>query len=209
MGTRARTWRRSLVVAAVCVVLTGEVRAQSVAGSSIGAGPRVTFVRADAGSSDAATRFTGGVLRIGSGYTALELAVDHRSVLGDDQRTRVRSIPFQASVLLYPVRAFLAPYVLGGAGWYSQRIESLDDSRAVIATATTKRMGAHAGVGGEVRLHRRISVYGDYRYTFIRLGQQRDDEESPDGGVPEVPLLEKLRPSHEGSMWTWGAVVRF
>ena len=203
-------WRHSLVVGAVCAALTGQAQAQSVAGSSIGAGPRVTFVRAEAGSADAATRFTGGVLRIGSGYTALELAVDYRSVLGDDQRTRVRSIPFQASVLLYPVRAVLAPYLLGGAGWYGHRIESLDDSRAVIATATTKRVGAHAGLGAEVRLHRRISVYGDYRYTFIRLGRPRDDEASPaDGGVTEIPLLEKLRPSHEGSMWTWGAVVRF
>ncbi len=59
---------------------------------------------------------------------------------------------------------------------------------------------------------KRASLFADYRYTFIRFG---DDEPAAANGagafaMPGVgSLLEYFRMSHEGSMWTGGIVINF
>jgi hypothetical protein len=80
-------------------------------------------------------------------------------------------------------------------------------------------MGYHAGFGAEVRIHRHVGVYGDYRYTMIRFGN--DDEESlasgtaaatPQGSSARgswIPFADRLKMSHEGSTFTWGATFYF
>jgi Outer membrane protein beta-barrel domain len=190
------------VVTALVLVVPAAAQAQS---SGFGIGPRITFVR----SSDlpeGSQRFSGGAIRLGGGKTALEIAVDFRSGLTGDLSERIKDYPIQASLLIYPVRARIAPYLLGGVGWYSQRIERLGSSQTVLEDETTRKMGYHAGFGGELRAHRHIGIYGDYRYTFIRFGG--DDETAP--GFPSwIPFAERLKMSHQGSMFAWGATFYF
>ena len=185
-------------VALAAVVLTAAPAAAQ--GNGIGVGPRLTFV--SGGDPDAdSQRFTGVALRLGGGRTALEVAMDFRSSLvGEDLTVRVKDYPIQASLLIFPVRTRLAPYLLAGLGWYSQHVESLGP---VQVTETTRKLGYHAGFGGELLLHRRFGLYGDYRYTFIRFG---GEDSSP---VIDLPLVNRLKMSHEGSVFTWGANFYF
>ncbi len=200
----------SVVAGVLCAGLLAPIPAS--AQSSFGIGPRLSFVRGAAGSPDGSQRFSGGVLRVGGGRTAIELAMDYRSGLTGDLTERITDIPIQASLLVYPVRARVAPYLLGGVGWYSQNIERFSTTgTAVVDAETTRRMGYHAGVGGEARVHRHIGLHGDYRYTFLRFGS--DQSATPGNPSPSgprlIPFAERLKLSHEGSMFTWGATFYF
>jgi Outer membrane protein beta-barrel domain len=181
--------------------------ASAQAGLAIG--PRIAFVRGDSSSNDGSTRFTGGVLRLGTGRTTLELALDYRSSLTGDLLEKVTDMPIQGSMLFYPVRAAIAPYALGGIGWYSQNVKRFSQAGATtpIDEETTRRIGYHAGFGADLRLLRRLSLFGDYRYTFLHFGS--DDDEIPDQTPSLIPFAERLKLSHEGSMFTWGAVLHF
>lgn len=174
----------------------------------IGIGPRITFVRGATDSAEGSQRFTGGFLRLGGGKAAIELAVDYRSGLTGELTERVKDYPIQASLLLYPVRARLAPYVLAGVGWYSQQVTRFQapTGTVVVADETTREMGYHAGLGAEVRLHRRFGLYGDYRYTQLSFG---GDDESSSLLPGWIPGADRLKLSHEGSMFTWGAAFYF
>jgi opacity protein-like surface antigen len=184
------------------------------AAQGFGLGPRLAVVRGDLESGTTAGRYTGGSLRVHpSPRTGLELSLDWRTVVDEAGTTRVRDYPIQASLLLYPVRSVLAPYVLGGLGWYSQRVETLGSRGAVLEGATTRKMGYHAGLGGELRLGRHAAVYLDYRYTFVRFGDR--DDGAPEGPPPAraVPVVGDLTGaiglSHRGSMWAGGLTVYF
>lgn len=163
-----------------------------------GIGPRLTFVKG--GDPEAESqRFTGAAIRLGDGKAALELAMDFRSSTGDDLTERVKDYPIQASLLYFPIRTRLAPYLLGGLGWYSQRVEVLGPVQG--EAQTTRKVGYHAGFGGELRFHRHVGAYGDYRYTFIDFGG--------DDPLIDLPLVNRLKMSHEGSMFTWGVNFYF
>lgn len=203
-----RGWKVSLVALLVATA-TSPVLAQG-----LGIGGRATFVRSEADPEGAdALRLNGGVVRLRtSPRTGLELALDYRSILDEGRRARVREYPLQASVLFFPARTRLSPYLLGGVTWHSTRVELLDASDAAVDTETARRTGGHAGVGAELRLSRRLAVHGDYRYTFIRAGD-------PDPGTPTAPgalplpgtigLQDRMTLHHEGSMWTFGVTVNF
>jgi hypothetical protein len=181
--------------------------ADTFAQSAFGIGPRVSFVK---GSSElgGSQRFSGGFIRLGGGHAALEAALDYRSALTGDLVERVTDLPIQVSLLLFPVRATLAPYVLGGVGWYAQHVERLaPGGTVVLEEKTTRKMGYHAGFGAEIRVHRHVGLHGDYRYTFLRLG---DDERAADRPAPPlIPFAERLKLTHQGSMFTWGATFYF
>ena len=176
--------------------------------TTVGIGARIAMVKADATADDDSTRYTGGFLRLSGNMTAIEVAFDYRSTLTDDQLTRITNVPIQASLLYYPVRRRIAPYLLGGVGWYAlnvKRFAAVGDEEPVTQD-TTRRIGSHAGLGAELRLHRRFAIHGDYRYTFLHLGE--DDEEIY--STPSlIPFANALDISHEGSMFTWGAVFYF
>ena len=200
--------RLGAAVAAVSALLLfpGELFAQSVS-----IGPRMSFVRPDPALDSPSDRYTGGTLRLKtSPRTAIELAMDWRSTTSEDATVRISDYPFQGSLMLYPVRGALAPYALGGVGWYSQRMQLLSGTE-VLSQQTVRRMGYHGGFGGELKLGKRATIFADYRYTFIRFG----DEETGAGGagafgMPGVgSLLENFRLSHDGSMWTGGIVINF
>jgi hypothetical protein len=200
--------------------LTASPAAAQGGGTGFGIGPRLTFVRGTGDLPDGSQRFTGAAVRLGGGKTALEIAMDFKSGVTGDLTERIKDYPIQGSLLIFPVRSRIAPYLLGGIGWYSQRVQQLgpasartaiDDelrqgepASAVLQDQTTRKIGYHAGFGGEVRVHTHVGLYGDYRYTFIRFGT--DDE----GAMPfTIPFAERLRMSHEGSMFAWGATFYF
>jgi outer membrane protein with beta-barrel domain len=189
--------RVSVFVLAALVLTAVPAVAQS---SGFGVGPRLTFVRGGDPAQDS-QRFTGAAMRLGAGKAALEVAIDFRSQLTGDLTERVKDYPIQASLLLFPVRTRIAPYVLGGLGWYSQRVEPLLPVQT--EAQTTRKVGYHAGFGGELLVHRHVGIYGDYRYTFIRFGGE-------DASAPiNLPLVNRLKMAHEGSMFTWGATFYF
>lgn len=208
MRLGARTGR--IVVAAAGVIVLVAPRGATAQTGSLGVGPRFSFVRGDTNPDAASTRYAGGLLRARlSEKTALELAIDYRSNLNEDLTERIRDYPIQGSLLLYLFRSGVAPYALFGAGWYSQRVETLDDD-SIISSTTTRTLGYHAGVGGELRLGKRAAVHADYRYTFIRFGEPAAG--STPGAIPLPGLLsvqERLKLSHQGSMWTMGMVFYF
>jgi hypothetical protein len=193
-------------------LLTAIVAAPTTAfaqdGASVGIGPRLAFTRGSADSPDGTQRFNGGVLRLGGGHTAIEIAMDYRSGVTGTLTERIKSYPIQGSLLVYPVRARVAPYLLGGIGWYSQQVTrfSAPTGTVVLSDETTRKMGYHAGFGAEVRAHRRLGLYGDYRYTMIRFN---GDDEAPSTLPGWIPGGERLKLSHDGSMFTWGAVFYF
>ena len=196
-----------MLLTALCLVATP---AQAQGG--FGIGPRLTFVRGSADLPDGAQRFSGAAIRMGSGKTALELAMDFRSSLTGDLTERVRDYPISGSLLIYPVRARIAPYLVGGIGWYSQHVQLLGPTQFVVEEQTTRKVGYHAGFGGEVRPAKHLGLYGDYRYTFLHFGDQSSTTSSgkASSGVPGwIPFADRLRMSHEGSAFTWGATLYF
>jgi hypothetical protein len=176
------------------------------AAQGIGIGPRLSFVRGDVPTGTPSTRFWGGMIRLPlSRRLAVEGALDSRVETHDTGLVRVKERPLQGSLLVFPVRSRLSPYVLGGYGIYSRTVEVLDsDALLLPATAESeRRSGLHFGFGAELFLGRRAAFVLDYRYRFVRFGQAGDGEE-PVG----LPFL-KDHLSHEGSMWTTGVAFYF
>jgi hypothetical protein len=203
-----RAFHVGIVAVPLAVLLTSTV---AEAQGAFGIGPRITFIRGGDGSPDGSQRFSGGFIRLGAGKAALELAMDYRSGLTGDLTEQVKDYPIQASLLLFPVRSSIAPYVLAGVGWYTQNVERLSSGGALVDQETTRKMGYHGGFGAELRVHRHVGLHGDYRYTFIRFG---DDESTATPArsplLPSwLPFSERLKASHEGSMFTWGATFYF
>jgi hypothetical protein len=201
MNVRAQTLRFTLAAAAVAVL------APVTASAQVGIGPRISFVRGTDGPNSGSQRYSGGALRFGSGKTALELALDYRSDLTGDLTARITDYPFQASLLVFPVRGGFSPYLIGGVGWYSQKLQRLSSGGTItLDEETTRKMGYHGGFGAEVRLHRHVGLYGDYRYTFIHFG---DDDRATSSTPSLIPFADRLWLSHEGSQFTWGANFYF
>lgn len=201
----------ALVIGAV-LMAPAETFAQGELGA-FGAGPRFSFIRGSDAKSEGAprTRLSGGMFRFRTtDRTAVEISFDYRSHVNDDLTERIKDTPIQGSLMMYLMRSALSPYVLGGMGWYSQKVEQLSGTE-VRGTTTSRKVGYHAGVGAQMQVHRRAAVHLDYRYTFIRFGDQPAGTTSP-GAIP-IPgtggLQEKLKLSHEASMWTTGVTFFF
>ena len=142
--------------------------------------------------------------------TVVELAVDYKSSISEILTERVKSLPFQASLLLYPKRAVLSPYVLAGVGWYSTTSTPLGPISS--ESTTTRDIGYHAGVGAELRAGKHIALHGDYRYTHVRFGGDEPGVPTTPGGLPipgSAALQNALRLSHQGSMTNFGLTFFF
>lgn len=202
-----RTGSRLLVIlAAAALVPTAPCRAQG-----FGVGLRYSVMKADVEAGTEGESFKGGQIRASlSRRTGVELSLDRRTAGNDPLTERVRDYPIQASLLLFPVRSTFSPYVLGGIGWYTHRVEQIA-ADTVVDSTTTRRFGSHAGFGAELRLGRHAGLHADYRYTFLRFG---DDEPTESESVRASSNLfglsvSRFLPSYEGSMWTAGLTVYF
>lgn len=196
--------RSAFLVAALILSMCAPAMAQ---GEAFGLGARMSMVRADASSEASAERFTGGHIRARiSPRSALEVALDVRTQTNEAHTQRIRQYPLQASLLLFPLRTSFAPYVLGGGGWYNQRVDQLEDDEAV-SSEKTREFGWHGGFGAELRLGRHAGAHADYRYTFLRFG---DDDDGADAASAEDDGgFSRFVPSHRGSMWTAGFTLYF
>lgn len=198
-----RSVRIPLLALALVMVVPAAAAAQA-----FGIGPRLSFVRGDVPSGTPSTRFLGGIARMQlSRRVVLEGALDYRTEKSPDGLTRVKERPLQGSLLLFPVRSTLAPYVLGGYGIYNRTVEVINDSALLVpaVSASERRTGMHIGFGAELHLGRRAAFVIDYRYRFVRFGSPAEG----DGEEPvNLPFL-KERLSHRGSMWTSGIAFYF
>jgi opacity protein-like surface antigen len=190
---------RSVIVAASAIA-AGVLCAAPCLAQGFGLGGRVTLVKGDVDADTGAERFIGGLLKIPiSPRSAIELSLDRRAESNEALTERIVETPLQATLLLYLSRSRLAPYLLGGVGWYARRVEELT-AGSVTTSETSRRFGYHAGIGGELKLGRHAGVHADYRYTFLKFGGDGDEDES---------LLDRFKPTYEGSMWTVGLTLYF
>jgi len=161
--------------------------------------------------------------------TAIEVAADYDSKLTrtTSLTQRAKSMPIQASLLMFPIRSVFSPYVLGGVGWYRHSVttsaQGAQGAQGAATTETIREMGYHAGLGAEMRIGQRMAIHGDYRYNHIRFGgsgsaSARARRETPNAvsalsALSSVPGLsaiqESLKLSNGGSMWNWGATFFF
>jgi len=200
--------RRAVLCVAVvgCLAVAGGAAAQGFA-----IGPRVSFIRGNELTGEESSRLLGGAMRMGgSKHVALELALDYRSIHELGSTTRVREMPVQGSILIYPVRTVFAPYLLGGAGIYNRMLDQLGPDGDVLVTVSERKFGVHLGFGAEVRFMRHMAIFADYRYRFVRFGTpDPNDEPINIPGTSLIPGLNKVNVSHQGSMWTTGLAFYF
>jgi hypothetical protein len=195
-----------VLLCATAVLLAQPAAAHAQA---LGIGARFAMIRGDVDADESAERFTGGHLRLGvSRRMSVELSLDMKTRTNEAETERIRNLPFQASLLLYPARGSLSPFLLGGIGWYSTRVEQLDGDD-VITSVTTRKRGYHAGFGAELRMGRHAGLHGDYRYTFLNFNDDDEDDDEDDDGFLGSISPSRLLPGYEGSMWTVGLTIYF
>jgi len=199
---------RAPLICAVASILLLATSGKAAAQGAFGIGGRIAFVRTDVNLVDEESRrFWGGQIRGRmSPRTGFELSLDIRTETNEAETLRVRSTPIQASLLLFPARGAFSPFVLGGAGWYAQRFETLVGDETVLSE-TVRDFGWHAGFGAELRMGKHAGLHGDYRYTFLDFGG--DDDDDGGGGVIGGGLVGRLLPGYRGSMWTAGLTLYF
>ena len=172
---------------------------------SFGIGPRLSFVRGDLPTATPSASFVGGTIRlVGSKHHAFEVALDTRTVTNEAGTSRKREMPMQASLLLYPMRGAVAPYLLGGFGIYRETTEALGANDVVLSSVRTQQTGWHVGGGLEILISRHVGFFGDYRFRFVRLGLAGPGEQPID-----IPFVDSVNLSHRGSMWTSGMSFYF
>ena len=164
-----------------------------------GLGGRITWVTSDAEADVDAVRMLGGQVRLLGGRFGLEVAMDRHSE--EFEFLKVTETPIQASLLMRMGSGRVAPFLLGGPGWYRTTTESLDDPDQSV---TNPEFGWHAGGGLEILAGKHFGIHGDYRYTFLDFSDDDEGDEDDDEG-----FIGGLLPGHRGSMWTLGATIYF
>ena len=185
---------------AVLLLSAGPVSAQG-----FGLGGRVAWLKADTDVDVDSPRLYGGQVRLVGGRFGLEVSIDHRSEELELLNQKVTETPIQASLLMRMGSGRIAPFLLGGPGWYRREVEPLDG--ADVSVKTTE-FGWHAGIGLEIFASKHFGIHGDYRYTFLgeddEVDEDDDDDDDDGGGI-----FGRFIPSHRGSMWTLGATIYF
>jgi hypothetical protein len=184
--------------AVVAILTVGALLAAvpSVSAQGFGVGARMAWITADSDADVDAARFFGGQIRMASGRFGLEVSLDRHSESFEDLNQKVTETPLQVSLLMRG-SGRVAPFLLGGPGWYRRTVDTLDGSDDL--DVTTTEFGWHAGIGLEILASRRFGIHGDYRYTFLDFGDDDEDE----------GIIGGLLPGHRGSMWTVGATIYF
>lgn len=187
------------------VMFAASLAAPAVASAqSFGLGGRLSFVKSDVPDAPS-TRFPGVFLRIASSkHVVLEGALDYKSTLSEDGHSQLRQMPFQASLLLFPVRKTLSPYLLGGIGIYSEFTDTLAADGSIVDTVQARKTGWHLGGGAELFFGKHAAFFADYRFLFVKFGLPDSDAEPIN-----IPGLDGLKLSHRGSMWTSGMTFYF
>jgi opacity protein-like surface antigen len=176
--------------------------ASPCAAQGIGIGGRMSMVRGDVQADPAAVaqRFLGGQIRAHlSPKMSVEVSLERRTD-SPNLNTRVKDYPLQGSLLFSPIHSTFSPYLLGGIGWYTHVVDTLTAGE-VTATASARTMGYHAGFGAELKLGGHAGIHADYRYTMLHFGDGTDEG--------TAGLVNRFKPSYDGSMWTAGFTFYF
>ena len=186
------------VVVSVALMAASFAIPSGASAQGFGVGGRIAWVKADSDVDVDSVRFNGGQIRLVSKRWGLEVSLDRNSEEFEAINQKVTATPIQASLLLRLASGSVAPYLLGGPGWYKRHVEPIDGPDDL--DLDTTEFGWHAGGGLEILAGRHFGIHGDYRYTFLDFGEDDEDEEGFAGG---------LIPGHRGSMWTIGATIYF
>jgi opacity protein-like surface antigen len=169
-----------------------------VSAQGFGLGARSAWVRQDVLADADSVRFFGLHMRAMGGRSGFELSVDRRTDSFELVNEKVIETPIQASLLVRLAQGRLAPYLLGGPGWYRRTVEPIDGPED--SGDSTTEFGWHAGGGLEILAGQHFGIHGDYRYTFLDFGGDDDEDQG---------FIRGLLPDYKGSMWTLGATVYF
>ena len=169
-----------------------------VSAQGFGVGGRIAWVKPDTEANVDSVRYFGGQIRIIGGRIGFEVSLDRHSESSEALNRKFTETPIQVSLLLRK-SGKVAPFVLGGPGWYRRKAEALAGPADV--DISTTEFGWHAGVGLEILPTTHFGIHGDYRYTFLDFGH----EDGADGGG----FIGGLFPGHRGSMWTLESTVYF
>ena len=172
-----------------------------VSAQGFGVGGRIAWLNPDTEVDVDSVRYFGGQIRFIGGRFGLEVAMDTHSESSEVLNQKFTETPIQTSLILRMGSGKVAPFLLGGPGWYRRKVEALDGPSDLAVTTT--EFGWHGGVGLEVLPTKHFGIHGDYRYTFLDFG---DDDNDDDSGLP---IIGGLLPGHRGSMWTLGATFYF
>ncbi|HVH57312.1 MAG TPA: porin family protein [Vicinamibacterales bacterium] len=186
------------VVVSVALMAASFAFPSGASAQGFGVGGRIAWVKADSDVDVDSVRFNGGQIRLVSKRWGLEVSLDRNSEEFEAINQKVTATPIQTSLLLRLAGGSVAPYLLGGPGWYKRHVEPIDGPDDL--DLDTTEFGWHAGGGLEILAGRHFGIHGDYRYTFLDFGEDDDEEEGFVGG---------LIPGHRGSMWTIGATIYF
>ena len=186
------------VVVSVALMAASFAFPSGASAQGFGVGGRIAWVKADSDVDVDSVRFNGGQIRLVSKRWGLEVSLDRNSEEFEAINQKVTATPIQTSLLLRLAGGSVAPYLLGGPGWYKRHVEPIDGPDDL--DLDTTEFGWHAGGGLEILAGRHFGIHADYRYTFLDFGEDDDEEEGFVGG---------LIPGHRGSMWTIGATIYF
>ena len=148
-----------------------------VSAQGFGLGGRFAWVRQDVDVDADSVRFFGLHMRAIGGRSGFELSFDRHTESFELVNEKVIETPIQASLLVRLAQGSLAPYLLGGPGWYRRTVEPIDGPED--SGDSTTEFGWHAGGGLEILAGRHFGIHGDYRYTFLDFGG--DDERRTKG----------------------------
>jgi len=128
----------------------------------LGIGGRAGWLRSD--DADDTNLHGGAHLRLRLlPILGLEGSIDYRKEEFDNGRIEVKSYPVLVSALLYPIPAApIQPYLIGGVGWYFNRIEIAGGR-----SDETQRFGVHIGPGLDIPLTPQVVLNGDIRWFFL------------------------------------------
>jgi len=140
-----------------------------------GIGGHMAWVNPDSEADVDSVRFIGGQIRLVSSRWGLEVALDRHSEEFEALNQKVTQTPVQASLLLRMGSSNVAPYLLGGPGWYKRKVELIEGPDE--PDLDTTEFGWHAGGGLEILAGKHIGIHGDYRFTFLDFGDDDDDDD--------------------------------
>jgi opacity protein-like surface antigen len=205
--------RRGLATAAatgVMVLIIALIAPAEAGAQTFGLGVRMAIVKGadsplltDTGKDSA--KFMGAMARVKLGQLAIEGSVDHHAFKDDTTDATITCYPIQASLIYYFSRSKRGVYVLGGAGYYLQKL-SLVDENAEPVTSTAHSIGYHLGIGLEMALTQRLAMFTDYRYTFA---DAPSFDEITGSALSRLGLSSNEGLDTKGSMWVTGVVIYF
>src|SRR6185369_4009202 len=97
-----------------------------VSAQGFGVGGRFAWVKPDTDANVDSVRYFGGQIRIIGGRVGFEVSLDRHSESLEVLNQKFTETPIQASLLLRMGSGKVAPFVLGGPGWYRRKVEALN-----------------------------------------------------------------------------------